>query len=420
MPKNFKLLPLLILSVLAISCGRGDEVDAPAERPTDDAAEVAGALSAGLSAINREGIEKHLLFLADDARKGRMTGSPEYDEAAAYVAEQFAQIGLEAGGEDGGWFQAVPLLSRQIEEDSATLVFHQDGEASAQRWKEDFVMGGDVVRPQTEVTAEVVFAGYGVHAPELGYSDYDGIDVDGKIVAIFGGAPATFHMKAATSPMVAIEALRLDAAYVAVGKALGLPTQAYMALSDSKFIDAQAGAETFGSALLAALAGVNSVSGPGMLDYVMVFSLAKLVVDDELCGQALAFIRDTKPVEDLPTLDLVRELLAEQNMLTADHTMKHWQQELYLPGSVIDRDNWDNWTKAGKLTLDKRAANEVERRLAIYTQVETDARIDAEMRRLIALGMVEKRPLPPVAPHIARPNPDPDSGQRKRHRRQRR
>jgi len=81
---------------------------------------------------------------------------------------------------------------------------------------------------------------------------------------IFGGAPATFHMKTAQSPMAAIEALYLDVAYVAVAKSLGLPTQAYMALGDGKFIDAQAGAETFGGALLAALAGINSVSGPGM------------------------------------------------------------------------------------------------------------------------------------------------------------
>ena len=108
-----------------------------------------------------------------------------------------------------------------------------------------------------------------------------------------------------------------------------------MALSDSKFLDAQAGAETFGSALLAALAGVNSVSGPGMLDYVMVFSLAKLIFDDEMCGQALAFVREAKPVDDLPTLDLVRGLLDEQHMITAEHTMKHWPQELYLPGRVV-------------------------------------------------------------------------------------
>ena len=64
---------------------------------------------------------------------------------------------------------------------------------------------------------------------------------------LFGGAPATFHMKIASSPMAAIEALQLDVAYVAVAKSLGLPTQSYMALSDAKTLDAQAGAETFGS-----------------------------------------------------------------------------------------------------------------------------------------------------------------------------
>ena len=67
---------------------------------------------------------------------------------------------------------------------------------------------------------------------------------------LFGGAPATFHMKIASSPMAAIEALHLDVAYVAVAKKLSLPTQSYMALSDAKVLDAQAGAETFGSALL--------------------------------------------------------------------------------------------------------------------------------------------------------------------------
>ena len=80
---------------------------------------------------------------------------------------------------------------------------------------------------------------------------------------LFGGAPATFHMKIASSPMAAIEALHLDVAYVAVAKSLGLPTQSYMALSDAKVLDAQAGAETFGSALLAALAGRQLGVRPG-------------------------------------------------------------------------------------------------------------------------------------------------------------
>jgi trimethylamine--corrinoid protein Co-methyltransferase len=88
---------------------------------------------------------------------------------------------------------------------------------------------------------------------------------------LFGGAPATFHMKAASAPMAAIEAQHLNVAYVAIAKYLGLPTQAYMALSDGKFLDAQGGGESFSSALLAAIAGVNSVSGPGMLDFVLTF-----------------------------------------------------------------------------------------------------------------------------------------------------
>lgn len=120
-----------------------------------------------------------------------MTGSPEYDEAAAYVAGHFADMGLEQGG-DSGWYQQVPMLARRVDVDSAKFVFHQDNVEKAQRWKEDFVMGGDAVREETNITAEVVFAGFGIHAPDMNYSDYDGIDVTGKIVAVFGGAPSTF------------------------------------------------------------------------------------------------------------------------------------------------------------------------------------------------------------------------------------
>ena len=221
---------------------------------------------------------------------------------------------------------------------------------------------------------------------------------------LFGGAPATFHMKAATAPMIAVEALHLGLAYVAVAKSLGLPTQAYMALSEGKFLDAQAGGETYGSALLAALAGINSVSGPGMLDYMLVFSLAKLVLDDEWCGQALRLVRDLKPQDDLPTLDLARALLNEQHLLTAEHTLRHWPQALYLPGAVIDRENRENWEKAGRSTLAERAFNEVERRLAAYTPIETDIKLAAEMRRLLRAGMVDReRPFPHIPPFTTRP-----------------
>ena len=91
-----------------------------------------------------------------------------------------------------------------------------------------------------------------------------------------------------------------------------------MALSDGKILDAQAGAETFASALLAALAGVNSVSGPGMLDFLLVFSLAKLVFDDEVCGQTLHFVRDDgaarRPAD---RRDLIDQLMTDQHLIMA-------------------------------------------------------------------------------------------------------
>ena len=215
---------------------------------------------------------------------------------------------------------------------------------------------------------------------------------------LFGGAPATFHMKIASAPMAAIEALRLDVAYIAVAKALGLPCQSYMALSDGKILDAQAGAETFGSALLAALAGVNSVSGPGMLDFLLVFSLPKLVFDDEMCAQALQFVREVQPAEDLPVSALIDQLMADQHLIMAEHTMAHWPTELYLPSTIVDRDNREAWIRLGGKDTYQRACDEVERRLAAYRQPATDPAIDAELRSIIQAGLSDQTVLPEIPP----------------------
>lgn len=215
---------------------------------------------------------------------------------------------------------------------------------------------------------------------------------------LFGGAPATFHMKAASSPMAAIEAQHLNVAYVEIAKTLSLPTQAYMALSDGKFLDAQAGGETFSSALLAAIAGVNSVSGPGMLDFVLTFSLPKLVFDNEVCGQALHFVRSIEVRDDLPTTQLVNDLMRDDHLITSPHTLEHWPKELYLTSPVIDRENRETWEKQGAKDLNQRAIDEVERRLAAYQPIETDPAIDAAMRELVMAGLESQDALPELPP----------------------
>lgn len=237
---------------------------------------------------------------------------------------------------------------------------------------------------------------------------------------LFGGAPATFHMKAASSPMAAIEAQRLNVAYVQVAKSLGLPTQAYMALSDGKFLDAQAGGETFSSALLAAIAGVNSVSGVGMLDFLLTFNLPKLVFDNEVCGQALHFVRDIAPLDDLPISDLVEQLMQEDHLITAAHTLEHWPQELYQTDPVIDRSNRETWEENGSVQLYDRACEQVNSRLASYQPIETNTAIDDAMRKLVLDGLQNQTELPVLPPPPEALAPQPVAGRRGRPGRRRR
>jgi trimethylamine--corrinoid protein Co-methyltransferase len=237
---------------------------------------------------------------------------------------------------------------------------------------------------------------------------------------LFGGAPATFHMKAASSPMAAIEAQHLNVAYVQIAKTLKLPTQAYMALSDGKFLDAQAGGETFSSALLAAIAGVNSVSGPGMLDFVLTFSLPKLVHDNEVCGQALHFVREIRKLDDLPTQHLVDQLMAEDHLITSPHTLEHWPDELYLTDPVYDRLNRETWEEGGSMSLWDRACADVESRLARYTPIETDPALDAAMRQLVIDGLVDQTTLPELPPPPEKQEPAAVAGRRGRKGRRRR
>jgi Zn-dependent M28 family amino/carboxypeptidase len=152
-------------------------------------AKVAGAEEVRPS---RDRMQADLAFLADDLLRGRDTGSPEYEIAARYVAAQLRGLGLEPAGDDGTFFQAVPLRKVEFDIASAAVELRRADSARALQWKQDFVMGGDVSRTQTSVTAPVVFVGHGVIAPEQSYDDYDGIDVRGKIVLLISGAPPSF------------------------------------------------------------------------------------------------------------------------------------------------------------------------------------------------------------------------------------
>jgi len=184
---------------------------------------------------------------------------------------------------------------------------------------------------------------------------------------IFGGSPSAFDMRKGTTPMGAMETMMINAAYVQIGKHLGLPTHSYLGLSDAKIVDGQAGLETGMGALIAAQAGANVISGPGMLDFESCQSLEKLVLDNEICGMALRLVRGIEARGDRLGGDLYGDIYYSAHFLTSAETLRWFREELDQAGTVIDRDQYDVWMSLGKKSAWDRACEEVERIMNSYT-----------------------------------------------------
>jgi trimethylamine--corrinoid protein Co-methyltransferase len=202
--------------------------------------------------------------------------------------------------------------------------------------------------------------------------------------ALYGGSPAAFDVRYETTPMGAVETMMIDCAYSEIGKYLGMPTQAYISLSDAKLLDAQAGMETSMGATLASLAGINNVSGPGMLDFESCQCLEKLVLDNEICGSVQRLIRGIEPKEDFPARPIFQELLEEKHLLISKHTRRYLREEHYFPSNVVDRANRSRWAEEGSLTLGQRAHSVVEKTLEEYEPTRLDNDVKSELTRLMA------------------------------------
>ena len=206
---------------------------------------------------------------------------------------------------------------------------------------------------------------------------------------LYGGSPAIFDMRYETTPMGAVETQMIDCAYSEIGKYLNIPTQAYTSFSDAKQFDPQAGAETAMGATLAALSGINSISGPGMLDFESCQSLEKLVMDNEISGMVLHMIKGIEPKEDFPSIPHFNELLEEKHLLISDHTRKYIKDEFYFPGKVIDRANRSRWKEEGGHSCKARAHGEVERLIKNYEPSKLDKSVKNDLIKLME-GEAEK------------------------------
>jgi len=173
-------LSRIIIAVTALGLLAGAASAQPSAQPSAAPAE-------GLAVITAEALLADVAHLASPAYDGRLSGSPGYVAAARWGAERFAALGLEPGGEDG-YLQWFDIEHNEFTAPPRLSLTAADGVVTECRLGPDFAARG--FSGSGEISAPVVFVGYGLSQPERGYDDYAGLDVAGKIVLCFKPNPA--------------------------------------------------------------------------------------------------------------------------------------------------------------------------------------------------------------------------------------
>lgn len=200
---------------------------------------------------------------------------------------------------------------------------------------------------------------------------------------VWGGAPAIFDMRHGTTPMGAIETAMIDAAYAQVGKSFGFPTHTYLAASDAKLVDAQAGLETGMSALVGALAGINMISGAGMLDFLACQSAEKLVIDAEAIGMVKRILRGIQAQTETLATAMFEGINFKGDFLKQQVTRRLFPKEQYLPSTIIDRGSLRAWQEGGRLDAFSRAKARVAELLKVYQRPDLPPELASELAAMV-------------------------------------
>jgi trimethylamine--corrinoid protein Co-methyltransferase len=200
---------------------------------------------------------------------------------------------------------------------------------------------------------------------------------------VWGGAPAIFDMRQGTTPMGAIETAMIDAAYAQVGKSLGFPTHTYLGASDAKLVDAQAGMESGMSALVGALAGINMISGAGMLDFLACQSPEKLVVDAEAIGMVKRLLQGMQVQTETLATAMFEGINFKGDFLKQPITRQLFPKEQFLPSAVIDRGSIRAWQAAGRPDTMGRARHRVTELLGAYQPPDVPVAMQNELTAMV-------------------------------------
>jgi len=200
---------------------------------------------------------------------------------------------------------------------------------------------------------------------------------------IYGGSPTTFDMKHLSSCLGSIENMMVACASAQVSKYYGLPCHAYLGLSDSKVLDAQSGIETSSGIMLGLLAGINVVSGPGMLAFENCQSLEKLVVDNEICGMALRLGDGLTFNDEMAGMDFIAGVGPGGHYLGERHTRKWLELERFMPSDLIDRLTHEAENKQGRKDMIDRARETVEHVLTEHVPEPLPIDLEKDLRNAL-------------------------------------
>ncbi|WP_046245534.1 M28 family peptidase [Hymenobacter terrenus] len=179
---------------------------------------VSKPVAAALEQVQPEAIKAHIAYLADDRLKGRQPGKEGYQMAVDYVTKQLTSLGVQPAGEGGAFVQKVRLRRTFLKPGATFATRDAQGGALPLTAGQDYAIYPSPELPTTTVTdAPLAFAGFGISAPELGYDDYAGLDVKGKVVLIVRGAPRTFTSTVASASQDLSGLLQAAARHGAVG-----------------------------------------------------------------------------------------------------------------------------------------------------------------------------------------------------------
>jgi Zn-dependent M28 family amino/carboxypeptidase len=141
--------------------------------------------------IDKEKIREHVKYLSSDKLEGRGTGQPGGDLAADYIAKQFSSYGLKPAGDNGTYFQNVPMVGVRTLGDTTFAFTAADGRSFDVKNLTDFVTNNESQTETADIDAPIVFVGYGIKAPEYDWDDYKTVDLRGKVALLFVNEPTS-------------------------------------------------------------------------------------------------------------------------------------------------------------------------------------------------------------------------------------